>query len=204
MMKANSFYERLSLLAGAVFITTLLFLLLPLSYYFFHENIYEALNKGSHRKISLDSVSIEKKKEPKKEIIRREEKKAMNSRQDISRHFNLDLSVLAEGEGEGMVNASRRRILEDYEADIPPVKKFTHPPEYPRQARRAGVSGTVSARILINEKGEVESVTIKKAPRGWGFEYAVKEALSRWQFEPAKMENMPIRVWAHQEIEFAP
>lgn len=195
--------ERMICLGGAFCVSVLLFLFLPLSYYLFHGELHDALLQGRKKIVPLETISLQKKKQPKKEKIERREKKALSKVESTAHRFNLDLSVLSEGEGEGMVSGARGRVIEDYEADVAPVKRFSLPPSYPARARQAGVAGTVTARILINERGEVETVRIIKAPRGWGFEASVKEALSRWRFEPAKLESMPVRVWARQEIEFS-
>ena len=57
-------------------------------------------------------------------------------------------------------------------------------PSYPREAIKAGVSkGRVTARLQIDEKGNVTEVNITQSePRGM-FDKAVRSALERWKFK---------------------
>ena len=57
-------------------------------------------------------------------------------------------------------------------------------PAYPREAIRAGVSrGRVTARLQIDEKGNVTDVNITQSePRGV-FDKSVRAALERWKFK---------------------
>ena len=56
-------------------------------------------------------------------------------------------------------------------------------PVYPRSAIRAGVAkGTVLARVMIDEKGNVYEVIIVSAEPPRHFDRAVIEALSTWKF----------------------
>jgi len=56
---------------------------------------------------------------------------------------------------------------------------------------------------MIDEKGNVLAVNVVRTRGNWGFDRAVVQALKKWKFEPAKLENMPVRVWATQEIQFS-
>ena len=59
------------------------------------------------------------------------------------------------------------------------------PPEFPRDAARAGIeSGRVRARLLINAAGAVSEVGIVEARPVRVFNRAVTEALLRWKFNP--------------------
>lgn len=67
------------------------------------------------------------------------------------------------------------------------------PPSYPKAANEAMVVGDVIFRALLTEKGRVKSVSILKVPEeDMGFEDAVRKAVSRWRFEPARKGNEPI------------
>ena len=56
-------------------------------------------------------------------------------------------------------------------------------PVYPRAAIRAGVAkGTVLARVMIDEKGNVYEVKIVKAEPARHFDQAVIDALMTWKF----------------------
>ncbi len=58
-------------------------------------------------------------------------------------------------------------------------------PTYPREAIRAGVTkGTVTARLLIDEKGNVTEVQIVSSDPPRVFDREVKRALALWKFKP--------------------
>jgi protein TonB len=59
------------------------------------------------------------------------------------------------------------------------------PPDFPREAIMAGVkSGVVNARIHVDASGKVSAVDILGGQPSHVFDRAVRNALSRWQFEP--------------------
>ncbi len=187
----------------AVVISSLLFLLLPVSYYLFHEDIYKMLQDRKHKIVKVETIKIKKKEREIKEIEKKKRTKLKKFQKRFSTRFKLDLSVLAAGDdGSGMMDSGFGNVIEEGEADIPPIKKIFIPPRYPSRARTEGIEGRVIAKLLIDENGDVLSVRILKEPRHWGFGYAVIEAAQQWKFEPAKLNNMPVKVWATQVIEF--
>lgn len=56
------------------------------------------------------------------------------------------------------------------------------PPRYPMAARRAGITGTVLAVVLISETGEVEDVNIQKSSGEPSIDAAAVEALRHWKY----------------------
>jgi TonB family protein len=60
-------------------------------------------------------------------------------------------------------------------------------PEYPRSARRAGVSGSVVARVFVKSDGSVGGVEIVEGPAV--FHQAVMSALLTWHYKPARQVN---------------
>lgn len=72
-------------------------------------------------------------------------------------------------------------------APTPPRKLVPiaqEPPSFPREATAAGLaSGSVKARLTIDAKGNVSSVEIVEASHR-AFDRTVRDALSRWRFEP--------------------
>ena len=58
-------------------------------------------------------------------------------------------------------------------------------PDFPREAIAAGITkGVVSARIHVDASGKVTAVDILGGQPQHVFDRAVRNALSRWQFEP--------------------
>jgi TonB family protein len=60
-------------------------------------------------------------------------------------------------------------------------------PPYPEQAREAGVEGECVFRADVTPGGTVSKVAVLRVPQqGLGFEAAIKKAVARWRFEPAR------------------
>ena len=73
----------------------------------------------------------------------------------------------------------------------PPVVVKKVPPSYTARAVRFRIEGDVVLRLLVNEKGRVEHVTVVK-----GLDYGLTEeavrAVKKWRFEPATSGGIPV------------
>lgn len=86
-------------------------------------------------------------------------------------------------------------------ATPPQLKSGSASPAYPEAARKAGVQGMVVARVTIAKDGKVTNVEILKGPEV--FHEAVKAALARWQYEPARLpDGTPIAVFRIVPVPF--
>ena len=106
--------------------------------------------------------------------------------------------VTQEGVGQGAV------IEQDIDVDEPPpafvpfekepvcIKKIE--PIYPEIAQKAGLEGTVYAKLWITKEGKVRDVQIMKSDSEI-FNQAVIDAAKQWLFTPAMMKNGPVAVW---------
>ncbi|HNB73734.1 MAG TPA: TonB family protein [Acidobacteriota bacterium] len=65
-------------------------------------------------------------------------------------------------------------------------------PDYPREARNAGISGDVVVRILISQTGDVIEAKAEGGPPEL-HEAAVQAAL-QWKFKPTLLNNEPVKV----------
>ncbi|HST52075.1 MAG TPA: TonB family protein [Pyrinomonadaceae bacterium] len=65
-------------------------------------------------------------------------------------------------------------------------------PSYPPIARTARVSGVVTVYLVVNEKGEVESV--ERAIGPMQLQQAATDAARRWKFTPTVVDGQPVRV----------
>ncbi len=74
-------------------------------------------------------------------------------------------------------------------------------PQYSREARKAGVSGTVLTQILIGTDGSVKSVHTAHGI-GFGLDEMAEKAVRQWQFQPAEREGTPIDAVASIELNF--
>jgi periplasmic protein TonB len=116
---------------------------------------------------------------------------------------NKELSEMAapvtqEGVGQGSV------VEQDIDVDEPPpafvpfekepvcIKRIE--PTYPEIAQKAGLEGTVYAKLWITKEGKVRDVQIMKSDSEI-FNQAVIDAAKLWLFTPAMMKNGPVAVW---------
>ncbi|HZB47434.1 MAG TPA: energy transducer TonB [Pyrinomonadaceae bacterium] len=74
-------------------------------------------------------------------------------------------------------------------------------PSYPSIARAARVSGVVTVYLVVNEKGEVESVTRADGPQQ--LQNAAADAARRWKFHPTVIDGQPVRVTGYISFNFA-
>jgi len=86
--------------------------------------------------------------------------------------------------------------------DVPPPKrtKFVAP-QYPPEAQAQGIRGIVILELLIDEQGKVASVdVIRSIP---GLDEAALSAARSWEFEPTRVNGVPVRVRHTIPITFA-
>lgn len=75
-------------------------------------------------------------------------------------------------------------------------------PEYPREAKAAGIEGSVMLQIIVDERGYVISASVIAADPPGIFEDAAIQAIMKWRFRPAKFRGKPIKVQTNQTVEF--
>ncbi|HTQ31921.1 MAG TPA: energy transducer TonB [Opitutaceae bacterium] len=96
-------------------------------------------------------------------------------------------------------------ISPDKELDQYPVPKFPIQAvtPYPWELKRAGIEGTVEARLSIDEQGRVTKVEILSSPpTGKYFEDAVGESVQKCQFFPAIRKGHAVACTAVYKFEF--
>lgn len=86
--------------------------------------------------------------------------------------------------------------------DTPPRLIRRRDPVYPLMARRQGIQGMVTARVLVGTTGAVQEVVIESATPPEIFEEAVTEALSRWRFSPGRHHGQAVAAWVRVPIRF--
>jgi protein TonB len=74
-------------------------------------------------------------------------------------------------------------------------------PSYPLLARTARVSGVVTVYLVVNEKGEVESVQRADGPAQ--LQQAATDAARRWKFNPTVIDGQPVRVTGYLSFNFS-
>ena len=75
-------------------------------------------------------------------------------------------------------------------------------PSYPQIARAARATGTVTVYLVVNEKGEVESVQRTLGPTQ--LQQAAIDAARRFKFNPTEVDGRAVRVSGYLSFNFAP
>src|SRR5262249_10923855 len=65
-------------------------------------------------------------------------------------------------------------------------------PEYPAEAKKAGIEGDVVIELLINEEGNVAHARIKEGPQE--LQAAALAAVKNWKFRPTLLNGNPMKV----------
>lgn len=73
-------------------------------------------------------------------------------------------------------------------------------PTYPALARTARISGVVTVYLVVNEKGEVESVERAEGPAQ--LQQAATDAARHWKFAPTVVDGQPVRVTGYLSFNF--
>jgi len=78
-----------------------------------------------------------------------------------------------------------------------PMKKVN--PDFPPIARMKKITGKVTLKVLVSEKGkpeQVEVVTISpSSATNVGFDKAAVEAVKKWEFQPATKDGIRVKCW---------
>lgn len=86
---------------------------------------------------------------------------------------------------------------------VAPRLIFSPPPEYPSLALRLGIRGKVDVELVVDENGNVESVTILSSTNKM-FENSVVTALKRWRFTPpVDCSGQKVAVYYRKSIAFS-
>jgi protein TonB len=108
----------------------------------------------------------------------------------------------AGGEASLLGDVDKNMVMTDATVDVPAKAKSYPPLEYPKRARRDGVSGYVLFNILINERGDVEQHSILESEPAGVFDIVATTAITQWKFSPAQYKGHSVKQWAKQRIRF--
>lgn len=78
------------------------------------------------------------------------------------------------------------------------------PPPYPPEALRAGHTGTVMLRILVDVDGRPLDVSIERGSGHRALDLAARrQVLAKWRFRPAMRDGQPVQAIGVVPVEFA-
>lgn len=76
-------------------------------------------------------------------------------------------------------------------------------PVYPQLSRKKKEQGTVLLLILVKADGTVGEIQLKTSSGFTRLDQAAKQAVKRWQFQPALKEGQPIDFWYELPLKFS-
>jgi protein TonB len=93
-------------------------------------------------------------------------------------------------------------VMTDDTVDQAPQPARRSPIEYPKKARKLGITGYVLMNLLINKQGRVEKVKVLESDPAGTFDDVAIAAVKTWEFKPAQYQGKAVKVWAKQKIRF--
>lgn len=84
---------------------------------------------------------------------------------------------------------------------LAPVRKFSPQPDYPAEARSAGLEGSVMLYGLIGKDGAVRDARVLRGLSP-ALDQAALAAFTTWRYEPARQEGVPLEQKLNVNIQF--
>lgn len=100
---------------------------------------------------------------------------------------------------QGALDAQRTALVRVYASSTPGLSQaapLERPaPKVPDAARQAKFHGEFVLDITIGTDGHVSDVLVKQAPaESYGMEAALLEAISKWTYDPARLDRKPVPI----------
>lgn len=83
-----------------------------------------------------------------------------------------------------------------------PIPHYSPDPEYPEEARRHKISGSVLLSLTVGTDGIAHDVTVTKS-LGHGFDENAVRSIQEWRFEPAAENGKPVPARITVEVDFS-
>jgi len=96
-----------------------------------------------------------------------------------------------------------RRVSAGTAAQVPPRLRDNRPPDYPLEALRRGLEGTVVLRVHVAADGRVSEVEILDSSGYLILDAAAVRAVKSWQFAPATRGGRPVTAVVRQPVRFS-
>lgn len=96
----------------------------------------------------------------------------------------------------------RTNVFEASDVEEPAKVVGRSAPAYPREAIRAGITGYVRFKLLVDERGEIQRLLVDRSEPKGVFERAARESILQWRFAPAEHDGFSVSSWVFQTIRF--
>jgi TonB family protein len=113
----------------------------------------------------------------------------------------LSLFVFFAAQGQNLAPATDEGVVRVGPGVNAPRIKAQIEPEYSKAGRQAKVQGSVLIDCIVDERGIPTNISVL-SPLGFGLDEKAVEAISRWRFQPATKDGVPVKVEATVEVHF--
>lgn len=86
--------------------------------------------------------------------------------------------------------------------DTPPKPVHRSKPEFPQEARKAGIGGRVKLSVRVGTDGHVDTIKLVEASPAGVFDDVAKRAMQDWEFSPCIYQNEAVVGWVTQTMVF--
>lgn len=83
-----------------------------------------------------------------------------------------------------------------------PLFRQNPTPVYPRKARRMGYEGIVMLKVLVDENGRVDDLTVLESSGHTILDQTALASVRKWLFEPGTAAGMKTKMWVRVPIRF--
>lgn len=97
----------------------------------------------------------------------------------------------------------RNEVYDAVDVQKPAAVRSRTAPAYPQAAVRAGISGYVRFKLMIDSQGDIRRIIVDRSDPQGVFEEAARQAVSQWAFEPAHHEGVTVSSWVFQTVRFS-
>ena len=114
---------------------------------------------------------------------------------DSTRYESLIIKIM--GDSAEVLNVDSLSTvppLDSLAVEMPPKPLISVSPDYPNQARKAGLEGIVWVKMWVTKTGNVKRGIVMKSDDPIFNESALRAAVL-WQFRPAILDGEPAAVW---------
>lgn len=75
-------------------------------------------------------------------------------------------------------------------------------PRYPLACLRMQIEGRVEVRVLVGENGRAQEVAVLASSGNAALDQSALDAVSRWRFQAATLDGVPVRAWVKVPVTF--
>jgi protein TonB len=198
-------------LAGSLFATLLVFLVLPLTQLVSSYAKRELIVRSADTTVLQAPSDFEEPPPPPPEEEPPEEEpepELSDAEQPLSLQVDLDvamgsggaMAVSALGGADGLAQ-EMVEALDVSDLDSVPTVVSSVPPTYPAALRKAKVEGSVILVFVLDEQGRVSDLRVETSSRP-EFESPAVNAVKRWRFRPGEKNGQAVRTYMRLPIRF--